>query len=54
MQNRRKKPPWWNEDVSNTKRQVNISKKSFRQRRTPRHFQELKEKEVAEVVTKEG
>ena len=55
LQSRTKKPPWWNEGVSKTKRELNIAKKSVRRRRTPHNFNELKMKEskFEEVSMKE-
>ena len=53
-QNRRKKTPWWNKDVANAKCKVNKAKKSFRRRRTPYNFENLKNCENALEEVKEN
>ena len=45
--NRRKKPPWWSEKVSESKQELNKAKKDFRRRRTPANFQRIKLSEEA-------
>ena len=44
-QHRRKKPPWWNEDVARARSALNAAKKTYKRRRTPNNFECLKEKE---------
>ena len=36
--NRRKKPPWWNDKVSEIKQELNKAKKDFRKCKTPNNF----------------
>ena len=45
--NRRKKPPWWSDRVSESKQELNRAQKDFRRRRTPANFQILKSSEEA-------
>ena len=45
LQNRRRKPPWWNDRVVHSKNELNKAKKGFRKRQTPENFGVLKRKE---------
>ena len=47
IQNRRKKPPQWNNKVTEAKNELNKAKKSFRRRSTPDNFEILKNTEDA-------
>ncbi|MEW8548387.1 MAG: reverse transcriptase domain-containing protein [Candidatus Thiodiazotropha sp.] len=42
VHSRRKKPPWWDDEVKVVKNELNKAKKSFRRRRTPNNFEDLK------------
>ena len=42
IRNRRKKPPWWNDKVTEAKNELNKAKKSFRRRSTIENFEVLK------------
>ena len=54
-QKKRKKPPWWSNDVGNAKCEVNKAKKSFRRRRTPINFETLKKcEDILESVTEKA
>ena len=46
VQNRRHKPPWWTDKVSEAKQELNKTKKSFRRRSTLENFEFLKMKGV--------
>lgn len=45
VQHRRKKPPWWTEETASSKHELNIAKKTYKRRRTPFNFNNLREKE---------
>ena len=53
LQNRRKKPPWWNDAVGEAKSDLNKAKKGFRRRQTPNNFDKLKSCEDAFETAKE-
>lgn len=44
--NRRQKPPWWNDKMSEIKQKLNNSKRSYKRRSTQRNFEILKSVEV--------
>ncbi len=46
LNNRRSKPHWWNEELSEAKCKWNVAEKSFKRRQTPINLQMLKEKET--------
>ena len=42
---RRKRPPWYNEEVQRARHEVNIVRKSYKRRKTPTTLTELRQKE---------
>lgn len=45
VMNRRKKPPWWSEETQTARHELNMAKKTYKRRRTPINFKNLREKE---------
>ena len=51
---RRKRPPWYNEEVQKARHEVNILSRTYKRRKTPSNLEKLREKENEVDVIEEN